>query len=214
MARRPSTAFDRPHRQQKQHRLFVIVGEGARTERRYFALFQDPSYTIVYSSPRGNHGGNMIELVREMRVQQRRRSKPSASSPTEYWIVVDVERETVPRDLAPLLSWVRESPFNHLALTNRQFENWLLLHFRKGMACDHPERELGRYVNGYGPKHKVLKPGDITIQQVEVALANARSANVVISDRPTDLRGLPSYCTSLPSLVEQLMPEEETIAGR
>lgn len=203
--RRAVGAFDRPRRVMRQRKLYVVVGEGAKTERQYFDLFHDSSYAIAYSTPRGNRGGNMRELVREMGIQKGRHSKPSAAAPVEYWIVADMERESVHRDLSPLLEWVGESPLHHLALTNRQIENWLLLHFRKGMASADPVRELARYIPGYDAQNKGLA-GKITVEHARVAVEHAKVANVMISDRPVSLTGLPVFCSSMPVLVERLLP--------
>ncbi|WP_288920868.1 RloB domain-containing protein, partial [uncultured Bifidobacterium sp.] len=99
---------------------------------------------------------------------------------------------------------VQRSPNNHLGLTNRQFENWLLLHFQKGMASEHPARDLNKYIQGFGEKSKHIR-GKILLEHVSTALANAKTSNVITTDKPNGTQDIPLNHTSLPRLIQSLV---------
>lgn len=188
-----------------QRKLYIVVGEGETTEREYFDLFgTNPGFRLVYCTPGSHHGGNMMELVREMQRQMRKHSVASKEAPTEYWIIADVEGAASNRDLGPLFTWVRQGEYRHLGITNRQFENWLLLHFQKGMASNHPTRDLAKYIAGYSDKSKHIR-SRVSREHVRRALENARNANVICSDVPHDMSDCPVNSSALPRLVKQIV---------
>lgn len=199
-----SLGRNNPRRQQRK--LYIVVGEGEATEKEYFEFFRNQSdkYRLMYIPLKNHHGGNMVELVKMMDRQASKHSAPSKATPTEYWIIADVERAETARDFTPLFEWVRKSPYNHLGLTNRQFENWLLLHFQTGMASEHPDRDLKKYIHGYGEKAKHVR-GEIGLNNVLTALANAKSANVTATDKPAGMQDIPLNHTSLPHLIQKLV---------
>lgn len=206
-ANRNSRGLGRPSRQQLQQRkLYIVVGEGEITEKEYFALFdnQPSEYRLIYVSLKNHHGGNTNELVKEMNRQANKHSSPSSAAPTEYWIAADVERAETARDLSPLFRWVQRSPNNHLGLTNRQFENWLLLHFQRGMASERPARDLSKYIQGFSEKSKHIR-GKIQLEHVLIALANAKTANVIVTDKPGGMQDISLNHTSLPRLIQNLV---------
>lgn len=208
-----SGSLGRPNKRQfQQRKLYIVIGEGEQTEREYFNLFNNRpgKYRLIYVSLKNHHGGNTAELVKEMSRQANKHSTPSAAAPTEYWIIADVERMEIARDLNPLFEWVKKSANNHLGLTNRQFENWLLLHFQKGMASEHPVRDLGKYIQGFSEKSKHIR-GKITLQHVLIGLANAKAANITTTDRPTKMQDIPFNHTSLPNLIQNLV-EDNTVS--
>ena len=207
LASKNSRGLGRPNKHQfQQRRLYIVVGEGEITEKEYFSLFDNRpgEYRLIYVSLKNHHGGNTTELVREMGRQAAKHSSPSASAPTEYWIIADVERAETARNLNPLFEWVKRSSNNHLGLTNRQFENWLLLHFQKGMASEHPSRDLGKYIQGFSEKSKHIR-GKVQLKHVRVGLANAKNANVITTDKPTGMQDIPLNHTSLPQLIQNLV---------
>ena len=82
----------------------------------------------------------MDELVKCIEDQETSHRK---NAETEYWIVADTEKSTRQRDLRPLIQWVQEDySTHHLAITNQQFEDWLLLHFQNRMSKNDPVQEL------------------------------------------------------------------------
>ncbi|MFC2663754.1 MAG: RloB family protein [Scardovia wiggsiae] len=210
MLRKPQRPLSRRVNHREQKKLYIIVGEGAVTEKEYFRLFQsqkEKKYRLSYVSPRDNHGGNPRELMKEMEKQQRNHPN-SKEAPTEYWIILDKEQSNVNRSLEPLYAWVRKSEANNLGITNTQFENWLLLHFQQKMASTNPVHDLSKYIKGYSRWNKSLNKC-IHKEQILIALENARSYNVGISPRPANDKAIPNNSTSLPTLVQKLMDESE-----
>ena len=205
-AKRNKRTLGRPRRKLPQRKLFVIVGEGELTEQEYMGLFPTVKYTIAYTSPRGHHGGDAKSLVQEMRKQKGSHAPSTKAAPTEYWIIADAEEERKKHNLQPLFDWVQEDENNHLAITYPQFENWLLLHYQPSMGSTTPVRDLAKHIPGYS-KHKKSIGKYITEEQIRIALQNAKSAGVEVTDRPSSMIEMQgrAYYTSVPCLVRRLI---------
>lgn len=191
----------------QQKKLYIIVGEGERTEKEYFQIFRDldnAEYFVRYISPASHHGGDTRALVAEIESEERERPISSVEAPTEYWIVADVENEGSGRNFDPLFKWVGRNQNRHLALTNPQFENWLLLHFQKSIASSNPVKELNKYITTYTLHSKGIER-KVTLEHVKTALNNAKSANVVATDNPQTMGDIPINHTAVPKLVEKLV---------
>lgn len=205
VSKRKSRGLRRPRRAKLlQKKLYIIVGEGERTEKEYFQIFSPVDASIMYSSPSDHHGGNVHTLIKEIGNQKRRHSQPSAAAPTEYWIIADVERSDAGRNLTPLFQWVKKNENHHLGLTNQQFENWLLLHFQKKIASSNPVNELRKYIPQYTSRSKGIG-NTIQLSHVFTAIENARSANVISTDIPSNVDEIPINHTSVPVLVGKLI---------
>ncbi|WP_289098640.1 RloB family protein [uncultured Bifidobacterium sp.] len=206
--RNNNKTLSRPRRKLPQRKLFVIVGEGELTEQEYIGLFSaSGTYTIAYTPPRGHHGGDAKSLVKEMRRQKGNHAQSTKPAPTEYWIIADAEEENKNHNLQPLFDWVQEDENNHLAITYPQFENWLLLHYQPNMGSTNPVRDLAKHIPGYG-KHKKSIGKYVTDEQIRIALQNAKSAGVEVTDRPSSMTEIAqgrAYYTSVPCLVRRLI---------
>ena len=129
-----------------QRKLYIIVGEGEVTENAYFSAFKSNTYRVVYTTPSKHHGGSMDELVQCIEDQETSHRK---NAETEYWIVADTEKSTTQRKLDPLIQWVKKDySTHHLAITNQQCEDWLLLHFQTSMSTHNPVQELDQKMPG------------------------------------------------------------------
>ena len=199
-----------------QRKLYIIVGEGEVTENAYFSAFKSQTYRVVYKTPSKHHGGSMDELVQCIEDQETSHRK---NAETEYWIVADTEKSTRQRDLRPLIQWVQEDySTHHLAITNQQFEDWLLLHFQNRMSKNDPVQELDSdsKMPGYsGKKHPNTKGkrkhiSNINEKRILTAVDNAYHCNMVVSDQPgsgnTSEYERP-HTTSVPHLVEKLITD-------
>lgn len=189
-----------------QQRLIYVVGEGELTEREYALILRKEikgTFRLNYASPSGHHGGSAAALVKTARALESDHPSSKEAS-TDFWILADVEAAGKAHDLRVLFEWVSGGENRHLGLTNEQFENYLLLHFRRSMSSQHPERDLAAFIPGYGKANKRIG-GRIGLEQIVTALNNAKASNVLVGDRPTQAQDVPRYSTSVPHLVRELM---------
>jgi len=91
----------------------------------------------------------------------------------EIWIVIDRDNWR-PVDLDMLVSWARKDPTRRfLALSNPNFEYWLLLHFEDAGSLTSKEcvRRLRKYLGGY---RKRLDPRDFTPELIAAAVRRGK----------------------------------------
>ena len=109
-------------------KLFLIATEGARTEPFYFDMFNSPQATIhVKLLPEKKHDTSPPQVLKRAEgfVKEKGLDKKD-----EVWLVMDRDQWT-DEQLHGVCLGCRTSGFN-LAVSNPQFEYWLLLHFEDG----------------------------------------------------------------------------------
>ena len=121
------------------NKLVVVVTEGEKTEPNYFRDLKEldsvtPNCnTIIHKCKKG---GSAKELIKKMEnVITRDELEPD----DQVWIVVDNDEKDKNKknEINQLLAWKEQDVvFNKLAVSNPNFEFWLLLHF----DCDHTVR--------------------------------------------------------------------------
>lgn len=119
--------FDRKSKNRAYRKVFFIVTEGSETEPQYFACFRDQVVpTIKIVDRRGDSAPERL-LQAISRFVAKNEFRPG----DEAWIVLD--RDRWPEDkLRILAEWAGTAENHHLAVSNPQFEYWLLLHFDDG----------------------------------------------------------------------------------
>ncbi|MGD9547629.1 MAG: RloB family protein [Candidatus Krumholzibacteriia bacterium] len=119
--------FDRKSQNRTYRKVFLIVTEGSETEPQYFTCFRDqvvPTIKIV-----DRKGDSAPERL--LRAISKYVKKNGIRPGDEAWIVLD--RDKWPEEqLRVLAAWAEDAECNHLAVSNPQFEYWLLLHFEDG----------------------------------------------------------------------------------
>ncbi|MHB8107041.1 MAG: RloB family protein [Candidatus Cryosericum sp.] len=119
---------------QKSYRKVVVIAtEGQVTEREYFRCIQElfsVGCTIDFAGPGSSCCSNPREVLAKMRNYLT--NSGGLKSGDEAWLVVDKD-EWGKDQLEPLSRWVADRPEKGykrgLALSNPDFEYWLLLHF-------------------------------------------------------------------------------------
>ena len=142
-------------------KLFLIATEGARTEPIYFDMFNSPQATIhIKLLPAKKHGTSPPQVLK--RAEEFVKEK-GLRREDEVWLVMDRDQWT-DGQLHGVCLGCRTSAFN-LAVSNPQFEYWLLLHFEDGSGVtgsrDCIERLL-RYLPYFTKAHleiQKVKPG-------------------------------------------------------
>lgn len=140
--------FDRPLGERRYRKLFVIAAEGAKTEQPYFAVFNDESPTILVKCLRSAHDSASPYVLKRMTDYLK---KEPLKEFDEAWLVIDKDRWT-DEQLTQLHQWSQKNNNHGFALSNPNFEYWLLLHFDDGTGITGPHNcseRLGRRLPNY-----------------------------------------------------------------
>ncbi len=118
----------------------------------------------------------------------------------EAWVVIDMDRRD-DKLLKPLWEWAQRQPNFRFALSNPQFEYWLLLHFEDGKSNASKSdcaKSLKRHLPAY---RKSLDLKKFTPERVERAIRHAKERdNPPCQDWPRD-----QGCTTVYRLVENIL---------
>jgi hypothetical protein len=175
--------FQRPLGDRRYKKLFVVSVEGSKTEPQYFAIFNQPqSIVLVKCLKRPPTESSPIQVLKKMESYLR---KESLRKTDEAWIVVDKDDWTEDQ-LRGLLQWAKKSESHGFALSNPNFEYWLLLHFEDGKGIANSQECLSR-LKRYLPNYKKdIEGKKITLELIAKAIARAkqRDANRTNNDLP------------------------------
>lgn len=160
--------------ERRYKRLFLIATEGAVTEPQYLHAFNsDRAIARVDCLRSGSDSApsHVLErLAKAVKIERLRKED-------QAWLVID--RDDWPEEqLAACAAWVGERRGRGLALSNPNFEYWILLHFEEVQGVVIPadiRRRLRQHLPGYD-KH-LTRP--FTAEQIAAACARAEGR-----DRP------------------------------
>src|SRR5262245_60057156 len=163
--------FKRPLGERRYKKLFVVSVEGSKTEPQYFAIFNQPqSIVLVKCLKRPSTESSPIQVLKKMQGYLR---KESLRKTDEAWIVVDKDAWTEDQ-LRELLQWAKKSENHGVALSNPNFEYWLLLHFEDGKGIASPQEcltGLKRHLPNY---KKDIDGKKIKLELIKNAIARAK----------------------------------------
>ena len=146
-------------------KLFLIATEGAKTEPIYFGIFNSPQATIhVKLLPARKHDSSPPQVLKRAQVFVKEKG---FGKKDEVWLVMDRDQWT-DEQLGGVFLGCRASTFN-LAVSNPQFEYWLLLHFEDGSGVSSPNdctRRLMRHLPNF-------EKGHLEIQKIEPGIPDA-----------------------------------------
>ena len=193
--RRP---FQRPLGERRYRRLFVIAVEGEKTEPQYFAILNDQHCVIRLYCLKGKRCTSPPQVLKRMEDHLR---QVQLRDSDEAWLVVDKDQWTNAQ-LALLHAWAQTKRAYGFALSNPNFEYWLLLHFEDGAGIA-SERDcldrLKRYLPDY---NKGIDRRQITLERIDEAIRRARNRDhPPCADWPRQLGGTTVY-----KLVERIRP--------
>ncbi len=196
MAQKPCT-FQRPLGERRYKKLFVVSVEGSKTEPQYFAIFNQPqSIVLVKCLKRPLTESSPIQVLKKMQGYLR---KESLRKTDEAWIVVDKDDWTEDQ-LRELLQWEKKSENHGFALSNPNFEYWLLLHFEDGKGIANSQECLTRLKRHLPNYKKDIDGKKITMELIAKAIARARQRDI---NRSNDLS--PIWSTTVYKLVEKIV---------
>jgi hypothetical protein len=162
--------FRRPLGTRRYRKLIVIAAEGVKTEPQYFAIFGDQQSVIKVKCLKGRYESSPPQVLKRM---EKHLKQEALRSSDEAWLVVDKDRWT-DEQLSELHGWSAEHANYGFALSNPNFEYWLLLHFEDGAGVATSRNctdRLRRYLPGYD---KGIDAGKITREHIENAIRRAK----------------------------------------
>jgi len=167
--------FQRPLGERRYKKLFVVSVEGSKTEPQYFAIFNQPqSIVLVKCLKRPSTKSSPIQVLKKIQGYLR---KESLRKTDEAWIVVDKDDWT-DGQLKELLQWAKKSENYGFALSNPNFEYWLLLHFEDGKGIASPQECLARLKRHLPNYKKEIDRKKITLELITKAIARAKQRDI------------------------------------
>ena len=167
-------SFRRDLGQRSYRKIFVIATEGEKTEPSYFDVFSDHSVVYVYcveADEDEEHHSSPSHVLQRM--EQHIASEEIIDN-YDAWLVVDKDRWTDDQ-LDELYEWSQTANNRGLALSNRQFEYWLLLHFEDGIGIK-SAKDCARRLRQYLPDYdKDVDPRDFTEEMIVQAVSRAKN---------------------------------------
>lgn len=106
---------------------FIIAGEGSVTEKQYFNMLKGNALVLIEVLPHANKSAPRYLL----KTIERKLCKSKLRDGDEAWCVCDTDKWT-DEQLDELHEWSKQSENYGLAVSNPNFEFWLLLHFEDG----------------------------------------------------------------------------------
>ncbi|MCF7806766.1 MAG: RloB family protein [Simkaniaceae bacterium] len=189
--------FQRPLGERRYKKLFVISVEGSKTEPQYFAIFNQPqSIVLVKCLNRSSTESSPIHVLKEM---QGYLQKESLRKTDEAWIVVDKDDWTEDQ-LKKLLQWAKKSENHGFALSNPNFEYWLLLHFEDGKGIANSQECLTRLKRHLPNYKKDIDSKKITLELITKAITRAKQRD---TNRSNDLPQI--WSTTVYKLIERII---------
>ena len=115
-----------------EKKLFLIICEGAKTERGYFfnlesAIKTGATLKIPKTKDRSSPQDLLVDMTRSLQEYETEIKKTLG----EAWIVLDKDNWE-PDQLEMIYNWAKEKKHYNVAISNPKFEYWLILHYECG----------------------------------------------------------------------------------
>jgi len=135
-----------------QYRKFIIIAtEGDRTEKQYFDIFKNSNAVIKLECLRSKDRSSPKQVLERMQHYLRREGLDKNDKKWQAWLVLDCDQNSEDT-LQELYQWTQSNEHYHLAVSNPQFEYWLLLHFENGKKISNG-KECVRRLRYYCPNY-------------------------------------------------------------
>lgn len=147
MASRKRRQFTRPLGVRRYRKLFLVAVEGSKTEPQYFSLLNIGNAVVRVECIPGEEATSPPQVLARLK---ERMKKTGLSKTDEAWLVVDKDDWT-DEQLIPLFEWSQDSERYGFALSNPEFEYWLLLHFEDATIAS--SRQCSEKLERHLPKY-------------------------------------------------------------
>ncbi len=154
--------------------LFLISVEGAVTEQQYFNMFSGDNPIIRIACISNKYRNSPKDVLSEIK---KKLTKTDLRKEDEAWLVVDKDQWT-DEQLNSLYKWSEEKPNYYFALSNPNFEYWLLLHFedpsghKPAKVC---KERLNKHLGNYDKK---ISCGQFPEESIRLAVKRAEQQDV------------------------------------
>ena len=193
----PRRTFRRPQGDRRYRRLFIIAVEGAKTEPQYFSILNNELSVIHVKCLDSRHKSAPQKVLKRMTDYLKDNQLKEMD---EAWLVVDKDQWSDDQ-LLELYQWANENIARGFALSNPNFEYWLLLHFEDGnRLASHQDctNRLKRHLPEY---NKDISSREMTRARVDDAIRRAKQRdNPACVDWPRNM-GI----TTVYRLVEKIL---------
>ncbi len=174
---RPKGRFARPCSIRPYRNIFFILMEGKETEPQYFRFLRKKYETIVIrplSHRTQNHPLQILERARKLIENENLKKNDHVC------IVVDIDNNKK-EDIQTLIDWSREDARFILAISNPNFEFWLLHHFDKGDGIS-SKRECYERLQRYWSDYKKTNLNEKILLRIDEAVNNAKARHSQCQD--------------------------------
>jgi RloB-like protein len=184
-------------------KLFIVVTEGTKTEPEYFKLLkkkrnaaagEDALIEVTCSGPK--HGNSPRQVLKTMKDSLKKGTR--IRDLDEAWLVVDKDNWSEDQ-LRELHDWSTQKANRGFALSNPNFEYWLLLHFEDGTKLASAKDCLNRLKQHLPNYDKGVGASDFRLDRVKDATERAKRQDKDWPDWPR------STGTTVYRLVERIL---------
>jgi hypothetical protein len=153
--------------------LFFLSVEGSKTEVEYFTFFNRFDLPIsVIPIKRQPEKSSPNHVFKQM-IKHIGKDSKNLKKEDEAWIVID--RDDWPENqIQKLLNWEQKKEKHNVAISNPNFEYWLLLHFEKGSQIKNSKDCLNRLRSFLPNYQKSIDMRKITLEAIEGAIREAK----------------------------------------
>lgn len=169
MSKSTKQRFKRQIGQRRYKKMFILSTEGTRTEPSYFQMFNNNKSIFCVKCLRRNDNSSPKSVLKRMKKYL---SEEAIKSNDEVWLVIDRDQSTESQ-LDELYKWSEEKDNYGFAVSNPNFEFWLLLHFESGTQVTSTQciNRLRQHIPGFD---KLLDIRIISTEMVRQAIKRAK----------------------------------------
>jgi len=186
--------------------VFIIATEGKRTEPDYLRMrvFKPPQISVkieLLPSKDSSSPNSVLHRMKEYIKDYKLREKD------EIWLVIDTD-QWKKRQIEQLYNWCEIHSYTNLAVSNPQFEYWLLLHFEDGHGV-HNKSECLRKLKCHCPNYSKsnLETHKYTLSNVKDAIKRAK-----LKDNPPCEKWPENTGTTVYRMIERIITLTPTLA--
>lgn len=189
--------FQRKVNTKSYRSLFIIAVEGSKTESQYFSMFNTGDSIIQVYCLKGKNKSSPNQVLKRLKDYLK---KISLKKGDMAWLVIDKDDWTE-EQIKELYLWSKEREQYGLALSNPQFEYWLVLHFDEGHNISSANQCIDRLRKHLPNYNKEVDLRKFTRDSVKLAIHRAqRRDNPPCEDWPREFGQTTVY-----RLVEHLL---------
>ncbi len=188
----------RPLGKRPYQKLFIIASEGSITEIEYFQMFNTGrSILRVKCIEKKSTKSAPYYVLKQIKAFLKNESFRNSD---EAWLVVDKDNWT-DSQLSELFQWTKGAKNYGFALSNPQFEYWLLLHFEDGNGIRTPKHCTERLEIYYPNYNKGIDRKLFPISNINAAIQRAKARDNPPCTNWPQIFG----CTTVYKLVQKLI---------